>query len=555
MKNIVIQAFCITSILIVTFCYADFNRTSRFIDIPTASILSHLDFRAGFDGSMALGKGVENEDADVNFHSAIGLGDHFEIYFDIYSIDNFTSAIGFCHRFYDRENIKLAWGMHSISYALDVSEIGHGDSTGWYDDLTYYRGDYDKPFELGSAFLVSMYQLNKNFDVVFGIGRGRYVGYGTHSKYFNSNFYHDQGGDWAIGLFAGMKLKIASGIAFMLEGDSRDLNFGFSYGFQPIEIALGVSKFEYWLWPGGGNYQPKLSASLSYFKKSKQLKMPKYGAIAGIVLDTDNRPVVAEIAFLDETMPVATTLTGNGNFRFSEVAPGMYELLACAVGYKEAKKQVFVLNGKTTVCDFTLVKEEPITGYIAGKVIDMKTNEPLVVHLSAMETDKTTTSDEKGTFEIEDLAPRIYDIKAVALDYETGFYPVVVKANERSDIVIKMVRRGMVITLKGVKFELNKSTLKPESYSTLDEAAAILTNHPDILVEIQGHTCSLGSDSYNLKLSNERASAVRDYLIVKHMIEPTRLTAHGYGESNPIGDNKSEVGRQQNRRVDFVILK
>ncbi|RKX69963.1 hypothetical protein DRP53_06475, partial [candidate division WOR-3 bacterium] len=100
-----------------------------------------------------------------------------------------------------------------------------------------------------------------------------------------------------------------------------------------------------------------------------------------------------------------------------------------------------------------------------------------------------------------------------------------------------------------------KATIKPESYPILDEAAAILTSHPEIRVEIQGHTDSIGSDAYNLKLSNLRANAVRTYLIERHGIDPSRLVARGYGESRPIADNRTKEGRAQNRRVDFVILK
>ncbi|MEO0183664.1 MAG: OmpA family protein, partial [candidate division WOR-3 bacterium] len=82
----------------------------------------------------------------------------------------------------------------------------------------------------------------------------------------------------------------------------------------------------------------------------------------------------------------------------------------------------------------------------------------------------------------------------------------------------------------------------------------ILTMHPEIEVEIQGHTDDIGADAYNLKLSQKRAEAVRDYLINKHMIEPVRLIPVGYGERRPIADNSTEEGRRKNRRVEFLIL-
>ena len=548
MKNFII----ILSILAITTAFAEFNRTSGLIDIPEARILPHHGYRIGFNGTFGLGSDSVVEGLEGNFHSAIGFADKFEVYLDIYTISNFTGAIGFCHNFLKNDKFALSWGIHQISYALDVSEIGHGDSTGWHDDLMYYEGDYEKAFELGSAFLVSTYSLNKFVDVSLGIGRGRYVGYGTHSKYFNSNFYHDKGGDWAVGLIAGLDLKLTKNISFMIEGDSRDLNLGFMCRYKPIEIGLAISKFEYFIWRGqGDSYQPRLALSISYVKTEEK---PRLGIIAGTVFDQDGNSLIAKVGFLNEIIPEMMTDPELGDYKFTNIKPGIYDIYAQAAGYEWSQKEIEIIPGKVVFCDFKLEKEKFETGDIVGKVVDLKTNEPLVVKLFVIETDKTAESDTNGDFEIIDLVPNIYDIEAEALDYETGYYSVVVKENEKANVLIKMVKRGMVITLKGIKFDLNKATLKPESYPILDDAAAILTNHPEISVEIQGHTCSLGSDAYNLKLSDMRANSVRNYLIMKHMIEPHRLIARGCGEIQPIASNKTEAGRMQNRRVDFLIL-
>jgi OOP family OmpA-OmpF porin len=86
----------------------------------------------------------------------------------------------------------------------------------------------------------------------------------------------------------------------------------------------------------------------------------------------------------------------------------------------------------------------------------------------------------------------------------------------------------------------------------LDEVAQAMADHPKISVRIEGHTDSQGSDSYNLKLSGGRANAVRDYLI-RRGVDAGRMVAQGYGESVPIADNRTNAGRSQNRRVEFVI--
>jgi len=113
-------------------------------------------------------------------------------------------------------------------------------------------------------------------------------------------------------------------------------------------------------------------------------------------------------------------------------------------------------------------------------------------------------------------------------------------------------RRGSA-TLQGVNFEYNSATLTSESRPILAAVAADLKRYPRLKVELQGHTDSTGSDKYNLTLSQKRAQSVRDYL-VSEGVGPQQLTAKGYGESDPIADNKTEAGRAENRRVAMVVL-
>jgi outer membrane protein OmpA-like peptidoglycan-associated protein len=112
-------------------------------------------------------------------------------------------------------------------------------------------------------------------------------------------------------------------------------------------------------------------------------------------------------------------------------------------------------------------------------------------------------------------------------------------------------RKGSV-TLHGVNFEFNSATLTSESRPLLDAVAADLKAHPQLKVELEGHTDSVGNDAYNMKLSQRRAEAVRDYLISQGA-SSANLTARGYGESRPIADNKTESGRAENRRVAMSV--
>ena len=107
------------------------------------------------------------------------------------------------------------------------------------------------------------------------------------------------------------------------------------------------------------------------------------------------------------------------------------------------------------------------------------------------------------------------------------------------------------LTLDGVNFDNDKATLRPDAAAILDQAAATLKEWGDAKVEVAGHTDSRSADDYNLKLSQRRAEAVRAYLIGKG-VAADRLTAMGYGETQPVADNETEEGRFKNRRVELV---
>jgi len=108
------------------------------------------------------------------------------------------------------------------------------------------------------------------------------------------------------------------------------------------------------------------------------------------------------------------------------------------------------------------------------------------------------------------------------------------------------------VILRGVAFETASATLTTGSRPVLDAVAQDLKLHPRVQVELQGHTDSRGADAYNLELSQRRADSVRDYLIAQG-VSGTRLTAKGYGETQPVADNATAAGRAENRRVVMKV--
>ena len=112
--------------------------------------------------------------------------------------------------------------------------------------------------------------------------------------------------------------------------------------------------------------------------------------------------------------------------------------------------------------------------------------------------------------------------------------------------------RGLIVNLSDVLFDVDKATLRPGAREKLARVAGILSAHPDLKIEIEGHTDSTGSDSYNQSLSERRAGSVRAYLTEQKIGQVIVATA-GFGESRPVATNGTAEGRQQNRRVELVV--
>ncbi len=124
---------------------------------------------------------------------------------------------------------------------------------------------------------------------------------------------------------------------------------------------------------------------------------------------------------------------------------------------------------------------------------------------------------------------------------------------ELAELQAEMTERGAVVTLGNILFEVNKSRLLPGGLLTIDKLANFLKKYPKRDLLIEGHTDSRGSDTYNLGLSNQRAISVFSALIDRG-IDSERMFTKGYGKMYPIAGNDTEAGRQQNRRVEIIIL-
>jgi outer membrane protein OmpA-like peptidoglycan-associated protein len=112
--------------------------------------------------------------------------------------------------------------------------------------------------------------------------------------------------------------------------------------------------------------------------------------------------------------------------------------------------------------------------------------------------------------------------------------------------------RGLVVSMPDVLFDFNKYTLKPEARERLARISGIVLAYPDLKLQIEGYTDSIGSDEYNQTLSEKRAESVRDY-IVSSGVTMNNVAAQGMGKADPVADNSTAAGRKLNRRVEMIV--
>lgn len=209
------------------------------------------------------------------------------------------------------------------------------------------------------------------------------------------------------------------------------------------------------------------------------------------------------------------------------------------------------------------VQPDPVA-LVSGKVRNIKSGEPVsaVIRYKILETDEevgTATSNKldgryqislKGGYKYSFMAQKegFYSVSDyLDLKELTSYYEI------EKDLILAPIETGQIIRLNNLFFIFDTDKLIDESLGELNQLLTTLNDNPKMKVEIVGHTDSKGSDDYNLSLSERRARAVVNYLI-ENGISEKRLTSKGYGETKPIVSNETEEGRQQNRRVEFVVI-
>ncbi len=278
------------------------------------------------------------------------------------------------------------------------------------------------------------------------------------------------------------------------------------------------------------------------------------GFFIGKVTDKiSNLPVKAVITFPNTMLSSVSTESVTGIYQ-ADLPVGTYPIIISADGYLSQSAIIKIEKDITTEGVYEL-NPTSVKVMLAGRVTDKLTGKPVAGQIKFPEVSITAiaTDSQSGVYRAEiPLGSYLIEINADGYISQTAL--IVLEKDKPLEKNFELVKTGMTITLKGIYFEQGKAILKPEAYSALQEAAKIMSENPTIKVEIGGHTDNTGSVQLNQRLSQERTDAVMSYLVKNLGINPERLTAKGYGSSQPIASNNNAQGRALNRRVDFKIL-
>jgi OmpA-OmpF porin, OOP family len=239
-------------------------------------------------------------------------------------------------------------------------------------------------------------------------------------------------------------------------------------------------------------------------------------------------------------------------------------------GARNILEDVLFSSDRAADCCLELfsLKKTRLMKHISGIVTACGTGVPLagvsvtIVDTINHKTIHTQLTDEQGRYEFTLPDFQVLKAEASSKGYLTNNIMIVLPANLDADALTTpaLCITKPVVVLDNIYYEFNKAILLEESFPSLDKLVTMLTENPNMRIEIGGHTDSKGSNELNQKLSDARAQSVVDYLVSKG-IDPSRLESKGYGATKPIAPNKNAdgsdnpEGRQKNRRTEFKVLR
>jgi len=459
-------------------------KREAYIDMPTAN------FTQGLYANVSSSYPVKDVD-DVKFDPNIGIDfsyNKFGIAVKWYDGVDFAMDLSYQILTENESAPGLAIGICELSNSKYVSPAGSEDV---FNDENYT----DRPPEIASAYFVGTKKIGGNFEITTGIGRGRFVGYGPRSKHVNIDALSDENHEnWVFGLFSGMRVIFPNNLAFIVEGDARDVNIGMEYQNELVKGTLALNKLE--LFGEESDLSPRVSLNLSYKlmdMKETVEKLVKKFPVAIELIDKESREPVEGHTITINAKRDTVQVSQFENIHSFSLEPGMYTSHISATNYTDKKIEMAVKGGTSTNL--------------------------YTIELSKIEKPKKP-----------------------------------VKAEDSVKIIDNFEEIKDQVESISIKFPLGEFKLTSRAYGILDRIVELIRDDKGVNLIIIGHTCDIGSYEFNQKLSEQRAKNVKEYLIGRG-ISPAQMSTEAYGETKPIADNSTEEGRIRNRRAEFILYR
>ncbi len=294
-----------------------------------------------------------------------------------------------------------------------------------------------------------------------------------------------------------------------------------------------------------------------------------HGHVTGFVHEKDKTdPLAGAIATYRDHPELAPLATGADGKFADDVAPGKYTYDLKADGFKPGSCDAMVPPEGGAVNIDCPLESMPRVGIVDGHVRDAETSQPIagiqVEMRDSQNKDLRIATDASGGFKFDGVTPGTAQLSVQADGYLVLVTPTDVKARQEDtvDLMLRPKPKDALIKLTAneiqikqqVQFALDSAVILPESFGLLTEIADTVIRNPQLKrIEVQGHTDNSGTPEHNKVLSEQRAEAVRAWL-VQHGVPADRLVARGYGQEKPLVPNVTAGNRSKNRRVQFIIL-
>jgi len=231
---------------------AAFNSPTLLYETPTADVLPAGMLAITPDMTYPLVQTAMNTNyLEANANIRFSPLKHFDLAVTAYTFSDFVLDAKYQILGGEPDRFGLAVGVSDVGFNSYISPIGHDSANAW-PDWKYWNDDntvYIRTYENFSAFAVTSIPVTKYARLHIGLGRGRFVGYSEHSKYFNSDFYFGKYHQWAIALLGGAEVYVNPHVALVAEGSTRDLNAGVKGSFGPFDATVALTKIEGLLFP------------------------------------------------------------------------------------------------------------------------------------------------------------------------------------------------------------------------------------------------------------------------------------------------------------------